>query len=285
MAEVSINIMCPQPIPCKFGDGCNRKNLDCQFFHGATTIPRTKNNNNPHINNSKPVQTKPYQNRTVRRENAPSNFSNKPKQNGTVRRDNVPSDFSKKPYQNGTVRRENAPSNFSKKPYQNGTVRRESAPSDLSKKPYQNGTVRRESVPLDLSKKPYQNGTVRGESVPLDPAVLRMMKEEAKRLKKQNDSLREGIKKKDEIHARQMANLRAKNKDLSDRRPVSSLRVEAQIRIQNTYISPTYQNFSLNTRDPVDLFVFDQDLKAHVHVLEYHKPADFVDLRGKTLSL
>jgi hypothetical protein len=136
------------------------------------------------------------------------------------------------------------------------------------------------------------NGYLVLSRLPYDAAVLKMM-EEAKRLKSQNQKLQQGIKKKDEIHARQMANLRANNRDLSDklkRKPVSTLRVETQIRIQNVnnnYIDSLNRTIMVNIRaaDPVDVFVYDSVLKVHVHVLEYHKPADFVDLHGKTLSL
>jgi len=137
------------------------------------------------------------------------------------------------------------------------------------------------------------NGYLVLSRLPYDAAVLKMM-EEAKRIKSQNEKLQQVIKKKDEIHARQMANLRAKNRDLSDkfmRKPVSTLRVDTQIRFQN--VNNNYYFNSLNrtiidnfrTADPVDVFVYDSVLRIHVHVLEYHKPADFVDLHGKTLSL
>jgi len=133
------------------------------------------------------------------------------------------------------------------------------------------------------------NGYLVLSRLPYDAAVLKMM-EEAKRLKSQNQKLQQGIKKKDEIHARQMANLRAKNRDLSDkfqRKPVSTLR-KTQINVNNNiYIDSLNRRIMDNFRDadPVDVFVYDSVLKVHVHVLEYHKPADFVALHGKTLSL
>jgi len=134
------------------------------------------------------------------------------------------------------------------------------------------------------------NGYLVCSRLPYEVAVLKMM-EEANRLKKQNQKLQEGMKKKDAIHARQMARLREKNRDLSDklkRKPVSTLRVETQIRIQTTNRLETLNmtiRDNFRSADPVDLFVYDSALKFHVHVLEYHKPADFVDLHGKTLSL
>jgi hypothetical protein len=133
------------------------------------------------------------------------------------------------------------------------------------------------------------NGYLVLSRLPYDAAVLKMM-EEAKRLKVQNEKLQQANKKKDEIHARQMAKLRERNRDFSKRKPVSTIRVETQLRIQsmnNTYIDSLnrriFDNF--RTADPVDVFVYDSALKIHVHVLEYHKPADFVDLDGKTLYL
>jgi hypothetical protein len=131
------------------------------------------------------------------------------------------------------------------------------------------------------------NGYLVCSRLPYDAAVLNIM-EEAKKLKKKN----EYFKKKDEMHAKQMAQLRAKNRDLSDkyRKPLSTLRVETKIRI-DTRNNNRLENLSLvamdnfRSADPVDLFVFDSELKVHVHVLEYHKPADFVDLRGKEMCL
>jgi hypothetical protein len=119
------------------------------------------------------------------------------------------------------------------------------------------------------------NGYLVLSRLPYDDAVLKMM-EEAKRLKSQNQKLQQVIKKKDELHARQKANLRAKNRDLSD-----------NLKRKNQYIDSLNWRimFNIRARDPVDVFVYDSVLKVHVHVLEYHKPADFVDLHGKTLSL
>jgi len=115
------------------------------------------------------------------------------------------------------------------------------------------------------------------------------MMDEAKKLKKQVDF----YKVKDEIHKQEKAKLMAKNRLVSDklnatRREVSSLREDARIRAQNQIniqrLSKTiFDDF--RTRDPVDLFVFDPVINAHVHVLEYHKPADHVDLKGRVLRL
>lgn len=136
------------------------------------------------------------------------------------------------------------------------------------------------------------NGYLVCSRLPYDAAILRIM-EEAKRLKKSEEKLQHVMKKKDENHARRMAQLRQKNRDLSDeirRRPVSVLRVEAKIRVQtkrNNRLESLIVQEMVNIRnaDPVDLFVYDSELRAHVHVLEYHKPADHVDLQGKTLYL
>jgi len=124
------------------------------------------------------------------------------------------------------------------------------------------------------------NGYLVLSRLPYDVNVLKLM-DEAKKLKKQNDFL----KVKDERHKQEKAKLIAKNRLVSDklnatRREVSSLRDDARIRALSNSIFDDFR-----TRDPVDLFVFDAVIKAHVHVLEYHKPADHVDLKGRVLRL
>jgi hypothetical protein len=134
--------------------------------------------------------------------------------------------------------------------------------------------------------------------LPYDVAILKMM-EEAKKMRKQNEFL----KKKDERQTKQISREKAKNRVLSDklaRKPVSSLRIDARIKIEQNNIGiqriDQFQYQRLNqlqfrimdnfrTADPIDLFVFDPVIKTLIHVLEYHKPADHVNLEGRVLGL
>ena len=114
--------------------------------------------------------------------------------------------------------------------------------------------------------------------------------------RKKTEKLQQVIKQKDERLNKQIADLKAKNRFLSDKinapkishqrsnvRAISRVTTStSSFRIQRLETS-IFEN--IRTRDPVDLFVFDPELKVHVHVLEYHKPADHVDLKGKTLKL
>eukprot|EP01133_Synstelium_polycarpum_P010574 gene10574-12301_t len=45
------------------------------------------------------------------------------------------------------------------------------------------------------------------------------------------------------------------------------------------------QNERKVEEDPVDILIYDPELMQHVHVLEYHKPADHVNISGKTVEL
>jgi hypothetical protein len=125
------------------------------------------------------------------------------------------------------------------------------------------------------------NGYLVCSRLPFDPDVLQFM-EEAKKQKRQNAQ-------KDERQKKEIADLKAQNRHLSDkarRIPVSELRVNVQVEQSNlleTLQNRIYSNIRL--ADPVDLFVYDPLIKAHVQVLEYHKPADHVSLDGRTLHL
>lgn len=130
------------------------------------------------------------------------------------------------------------------------------------------------------------NGYLVCSRLPYDENVLKLMEQ----LKLSHQV----IKMKDETHQRQMAQLRQKNRDLSEkirRKPVSTLRVEVQIRDENASRSNIVDKLikkqldTIRNADPVDLFVYDSVLGAHVHVLEYHKPSDHVHLQGKKLYL
>jgi hypothetical protein len=125
------------------------------------------------------------------------------------------------------------------------------------------------------------NGYLVCSRLPFHPDVLQFM-EEAKKQKRQNAQ-------KDERQKKEIADLKAQNRHLSDkarRIPVSELRVNVQVEQSNlleTLQNRIYSNIRL--ADPVDLFVYDPLIKAHVQVLEYHKPADHVSLDGRTLHL
>jgi hypothetical protein len=130
------------------------------------------------------------------------------------------------------------------------------------------------------------NGYLVCSRLPYDEAVLKLM-EEAKKLKNQNTQWQL----KDEKHMKEIEKLKKKNRYLSDkvkRKPVSELRVNVGIRVeQDLRLEILNKRVLDNIRlaDPVDLFVYDPLIKAHVHVLEYHKPADHVSLKGRTLQL
>jgi len=135
------------------------------------------------------------------------------------------------------------------------------------------------------------NGYLVCSRLPYDPNVLKMM-EEAKRLKKQTERLQQKLSQKDERMTNQIAKLKAKNRFLSDKikdRPkVSELRVRVNVQVTASSKMQSLETKifdNIRSQDPIDLFVFDPELKAHVHVLEYHKPADHVDLEGRTLRL
>jgi len=128
--------------------------------------------------------------------------------------------------------------------------------------------------------------------LPYDVAVLKLM-EESNRLKKQSEKMR----RKNEKDTQQIAKLKSKNGYLSNklnRKPISVLREEArsnrkgfQVEFKSQKLERLGNTIKDNFRnaDPVDLFVFDPVIKCHIQVLEYHKPADYVDLNGKTLHL
>jgi len=104
---------------------------------------------------------------------------------------------------------------------------------------------------------------------------------------------------KNDGYRQQIAQLKYKNRNISDklkRKSVSLQREEARftmkknttITVKKSQKSEWRQNKikdNFRARDPVDLFVFDPVIKVHVQVLEYHKPADYVDLNGRNLYL
>jgi len=135
------------------------------------------------------------------------------------------------------------------------------------------------------------NGYLVCSRLPYDIAVFKMM-EEAKKLKKQNENLQEKIRLKDERLTKQISQLKTKNRYLSNnfnRKPVSSLRANANFNMVVKHKKLELLEFSIRDKfrsaDPVDLFVYDPVIKTHIQVLEYHKPADYVDLNGKILHL
>jgi len=91
--------------------------------------------------------------------------------------------------------------------------------------------------------------------LPFDPAVLQFM-ELAQKLKRENAQM--------------------KQRDERQKKEIADLKLET---LQNRIFS------NIRMADPVDLFVYDPLIKAHVQVLEYHKPADHVSLEGRTLHL
>jgi len=157
------------------------------------------------------------------------------------------------------------------------------------------------------------NGFLVCSRLPYDASVLKMM-EEAKNLRNKNEKLSNKLKKKDS----DITKLKKKNRYLSDKiieakeqnrkleinnnilRQQSLERQQALERQQDLERQQTWERqqalqrqqtlenqifANIRSRDPVDIFVYDPVKKAHVHVLEYHKPADHVHLEGKILNL
>jgi len=149
------------------------------------------------------------------------------------------------------------------------------------------------------------NGYLVCSRLPYDPAILKMMAE-AKNLKKQNQKLQ----KKDEIQKNQIDKLKNQNQNLQKKDEIQKKKIN-KLNNQNQNLQKkgerftveyrrtvTYENRRLEqlqstimdnfrTADPIDLFVFDPNDKdqPYKHVLEYHKPADHVDLNGRYLGL
>jgi len=137
------------------------------------------------------------------------------------------------------------------------------------------------------------NGYLVCSRLPYDQSVLKMMAE-AKRLRNKNEKLEKKLKQNDEKFCKQIAELKNKNRYLSDEvtRSNSELRMEREqskardvANNNNVARLESIIRDNIRARDPVDIFVFDPTIKCHVHVLEYHKPADHVDLKGRTLAL
>jgi len=134
------------------------------------------------------------------------------------------------------------------------------------------------------------NGYLVCSRLPYDANVLKIM-EEAKKLKQK-------LWEKDENMRKQLTKLKSKNRYLSDRvakakqsalpRPYSAI---APFSTNGTFSTNKLARLelkvhdSIRSRDPVDLFAFDPERKTLVHVLEYHKPADHVNLQKRTLEL
>jgi len=320
MAEISNNyINNPQPVPCKFGVGCTRK--DCRFFHGyATDYPRAQN---PVLIRAKVQRKQTYQhpkkNETYETRNANYQYMHQPKKPELSDILKYNRSFFEKPNVEEGMHNyaPSAPGLPALPRYGKCRIMNDNEHIIYFIPFYQpiNDTVYFKKIRLyrfNKNKGEYKlvfnynkqgfhitsaaasNGYLVCSRLPYNAAVLKMM-EEANRLKKQNDKMLQEIKQKDEVHARQIAKLRAKNRDLSskNKKPGSSLRVEAfsstQIRIETTNNRLGQLQYTImdnwRTSDPVDLFVYDTEKKCHVPVLEYHKPADHVDLKGRTLSL
>jgi len=164
------------------------------------------------------------------------------------------------------------------------------------------------------------NGYLVCSRLPYDSNVLKLMEEANKlqeqaviqkdkiaQLKNQNQNLQ----KKDEFQKNQIAQLKNQNQNLK-KKGQAQKKQNDQLKNQNwdlqkkgeritvatsqtiTYGRPL-MNLNRNIRDnfrtadPIDLFVYDpyhdKDASSFKHVLEYHKPADHVDLNGRTLGL
>jgi hypothetical protein len=116
------------------------------------------------------------------------------------------------------------------------------------------------------------NGYLVCSRLPYDQAVLQLMAE-AKILKKR-----------DEIQKKQIDKLKNQNQNLQKK----GARITGEYRRQTltsvTWLERTIMD-NFRIADPIDLFVFNPKDKVFQHVLEYHKPADHVDLKGRTLGL
>jgi len=321
MAEISNNYY-PQSNLCKFGARCNREN--CWYSHEATILPRT-----PYVYEAKKVERKQTPlpgsinepcaywaiGKCKNGENCPyMHPPKKPNLSDVLEHQNsdyiTPNDedgisYTTPPYpglpqlpQNGKCRIMHDSDLIIYfipffKPIDNVVYFKKIRLYRFNKKKGQYVLVfNYNKQGFHITSAAASNGYLVCSRLPYDAAILRIM-EEAKRLKNSQEKLHNVIKKKDENHARQMAQLRQKNRDLSEkikRRPVSTLRVEAQIRFERKSNNRLEWLFDMErdyirNADPVDLFVYDSKLGAHVHVLEYHKPSDHVDLQGKNLFL
>jgi hypothetical protein len=167
------------------------------------------------------------------------------------------------------------------------------------------------------------NGYLVCSRLPYDPAVLKFM-EEANKLQEQAEiqqnqiaklkNQNQNLQKKDEFQKNQIAQLKNQNQNLQKKGQIQKKQND-KLKNQNrdlqkkgeritvaystsqtiTYGNPLLNQFQMKIRDnfrtadPIDLFVYnpnhDKDDISFKHVLEYHKPADHVDLNGRTLGL